>query len=85
MAQPIFISYRRHDSSFFAAQLKDRLEQAFPGDVFLDVSGIEVGADLVQTLRAAVQSAKVVLVVAAGSASPLISSPKRWPPPCVPA
>jgi hypothetical protein len=63
MSQPIFISYRRHDSSFFAAQLKGRLEQAFPGDVFLDVSGIEGGADFVHTLRSAVQSAKVVLVV----------------------
>lgn len=63
MAQPIFISYRRHDSSFFAARLKDRLEQAFPGDVFLDVSGIGGGADFVQTLRSAAGASKVVLVV----------------------
>ena len=62
-ARPIFISYRRHDSAFFAAQLKGRLEQAFPGDVFLDVSGIEGGADFVQTLREAVLGARVVLVV----------------------
>jgi hypothetical protein len=63
MPQPIFISYRRHDSSFFAARLKDRLEQVFPGDVFLDVSGIEGGADFVQTLRSAVGASKAVLVV----------------------
>jgi hypothetical protein len=57
----IFISYRRQDTSFFAARLRDRLEQSFPGQVFLDVSGIEAGADFLDRLKSAVLSSKVVI------------------------
>jgi hypothetical protein len=57
----IFISYRRQDTSFFAARLRDRLEQAFPGQVFLDVAGVEAGADFLDRLRSAVLSSKVVI------------------------
>lgn len=63
MRKDIFISYRRHDSSFFAAKLRDRLEQTFPDQVFLDVSGIEVGEDFVEQLKAAVASSKVLIAV----------------------
>jgi hypothetical protein len=63
MAHSIFISYRRQDSSFFAAKLKDRLEQTFPGEVFLDVSGINAGEDFAKALASAVRASKVVLVV----------------------
>jgi hypothetical protein len=34
----IFISYRRRDAAF-AARLRDRLELAFPKEVFLEVYG----------------------------------------------
>lgn len=63
MATDIFISYRRHDSSFFAAKLRDRLEQTFPGQVFLDISDIDAGDDFVERLRSAVLSAKAVVAV----------------------
>ena len=63
MTKDIFISYRRHDSSFFAAKLRDRLEQTFPDQVFLDVSGIDAGDDFVEGLRSAVLSAKAVVAV----------------------
>jgi hypothetical protein len=63
MTKDIFISYRRHDSSFFAAKLRDRLEQTFPGQVFLDVSGIDAGDDFVETLKSAVSSSKAVVAV----------------------
>jgi TIR domain len=63
MAHTIFISYRRQDSSFFAAKLKDRLEQVFPGEVFLDISGIDAGEDFVKILKSAVNASKAVLVV----------------------
>lgn len=36
MTKDIFISYRWHGSASFAAKLRGRLEQAFPGQVFLD-------------------------------------------------
>lgn len=63
MASDIFISYRRHDASFFAARLRERIEQTFPGQVFLDVAGIEAGEDFDAKLRQVVASAKVVLAV----------------------
>ena len=63
MAKDIFISYRRHDSSFFAARLRERLEGLFPGQVFLDVSGIDAGDDFVDWLKAAVSSSKAVIAV----------------------
>ena len=40
MTKDIFISYRRHDSSFVAAKLRDRLEQTFPDHVFQNDHGI---------------------------------------------
>ena len=63
MTKDIFISYRRHDSSFFAAKLRDRLEQTFPDQVFLDVSGIEVGDDFVEKLKGAVSSSRALIAV----------------------
>src|SRR5215207_404523 len=63
MAKDIFISYRRHDSAFFAAKLRDRLEQAFPGQVFLDISGIDAGEDFVEKLKSAVAASKALVAV----------------------
>ena len=39
----IFVCYRREDSSGHAGRLYDRLNQRFPGRVFMDVAGIDVG------------------------------------------
>jgi len=63
MTKDIFISYRRHDSAFFAAKLRDRLEQAFPGQVFLDVSGIDAGDDFAEKLKSAVAASKALVAV----------------------
>jgi len=63
MTKDIFISYRRQDSAFFAARLRDRLEQSFPGQVFLDVSGIDAGDDFVDKLKSAVAVSKALVAV----------------------
>ncbi len=43
----IFISYRRDDSAGYARLIYDRLNARFPQRVFMDVTGIEAGADFV--------------------------------------
>ena len=58
----VFISYRRTDS-FFASKLKDRLETAFPGKVFIDVAGIEPGSDFVKRLDTVLESCSVLVAV----------------------
>jgi len=63
MTKDIFITYRRADSSSFAARLRDRLEQTFPDQVFLDVSGIDAGEDFIDRLGSAVLASKVVVAV----------------------
>jgi hypothetical protein len=39
----IFVCYRRDDSAGHAGRLYDRLNERFPGRVFMDVTGIGVG------------------------------------------
>jgi TIR domain-containing protein/PASTA domain-containing protein len=59
----IFISYRR-DSGGHAGRLFDRLREHFGRDrVFLDVAGINVGSDFVETIDKAVGSCDVLLAV----------------------
>jgi len=41
----VFISYRREDTAGYAISLNKRLEAAFPGRVFIDVSAIRPGTD----------------------------------------
>jgi TIR domain/PASTA domain len=60
----IFISYRREDTGGHAGRLFDRLRERFGRDrVFLDVAGINVGVDFVETLDKAVGSCDVLLAV----------------------
>ena len=40
MAGKIFLCYRREDSAGHAGRIYDRLNQRFPGRVFMDVAGI---------------------------------------------
>jgi hypothetical protein len=42
--QWIFLCYRRHDSSAYAARIFHALEARFPAQVFQDVERIEIGA-----------------------------------------
>ncbi len=60
----IFISYRRDDASGYAGRLYDRLVAQFGANrVFMDVEGIELGADFVTAIEKAVGSCRVLIVV----------------------
>jgi TIR domain len=60
----IFVSYRRQDSPYVAAVLKDRLERRFGGDsVFFDIDNIPVGADFRKHIEAAVGQCVAMLVL----------------------
>lgn len=59
----IFISYRRADAGAVAGRLRDRLEELFPGHVFLDVDDIAPGQDFVAAIEGNLASAAALLVV----------------------
>ncbi len=60
----IFISYRRDDSAGYAGRLYDRLAGHYGAErVFMDVEGIEPGADFVEAIEAAVSSCRVLIVI----------------------
>ena len=62
----IFVSYRRQDSPYVAAVLKDRLERQFgEHSVFLDIDNIPIGADFREHIDLAVQQCDVMLVLIA--------------------
>ena len=66
MAQPkVFISYRRSDSQAQTGRLYDRLNRAYPGMFFRDVSEIGVGVDFVSHVERAV-GASVALIAVIG-------------------
>lgn len=68
MANSVFISYRRSDSQHAAFAIADRVRWAFGQDeVFLDRGSIEGGDDWSESIRSALVSAKVVLVVMGAS------------------
>ena len=63
-AQPkVFISYRRNDSLAATGRLYDRLNTAYPGMFFRDVSGIGVGVDFVKEIERAVASSVALIAV----------------------
>jgi hypothetical protein len=60
----IFISYRREDGAGCAGRLYDRLAAHFGDDcVFMDVEGIEPGADLFEANERAVGSCDALIVI----------------------
>ena len=64
MERCIFISYRRDDDPSFAGRLSDRLKSAFtPDHVFMDVDGIEPGADFVDVLKERLDSCAALLAI----------------------
>jgi hypothetical protein len=66
VAQPkVFISYRRTDSQAQTGRLYDRLNRAYPGMFFRDVSEIGVGVDFVAHVERAV-GASVALIAVIG-------------------
>ena len=68
MATNVFISYRRDDTGDLAGRLADRLSRS-PGigKVFIDVAGIEPGADFVELIENALAESEVCLVVIGAS------------------
>ena len=63
-AQPkVFISYRRSDSLAATGRLYDRLNTAYPGMFFRDVSGIGVGVDFAKEIERAVASSVALIAV----------------------
>jgi hypothetical protein len=64
VAQPkVFISYRRSDSQAQTGRLYDRLNLAFPGMFFRDVSEIGVGVDFVSQVERAIDGSVALLAV----------------------
>jgi hypothetical protein len=60
----IFISYRRGDSAYMAAQLFDQLTDRFGKvQIFKDVESIQLGDDFVEVIAAAVGSCDVLLAL----------------------
>jgi tetratricopeptide (TPR) repeat protein len=62
--RPIFISYRRDDTSGYAGRLHDDLSDLFgPQGVFRDVVRIDPGKDFLQVIGDALESCAVMVVV----------------------
>ena len=59
----VFISYRRSDSLAATGRLYDRLNTAYPGMFFRDVSGIGVGVDFTKEIERAVSSSVALIAV----------------------
>lgn len=64
MNHGVFLSYRRADTAGHAGRICDDLERHFGSPlVFRDIDSISVGSDFVKALEAAVQSARVAIVL----------------------
>lgn len=59
----IFINYRRDDSSAHAGRIFDRLDDLYPGAVFMDVSGLGPGVNFVHAIRQKLASCQLFVVV----------------------
>src|SRR6266446_486342 len=60
----VFISYRREDAAGFSHAIYDRLVENLSKDrVFMDVLGIEPGADFVEKLESAVRQCDVLIAL----------------------
>ncbi|MFT3817398.1 MAG: toll/interleukin-1 receptor domain-containing protein [Rubrivivax sp.] len=60
----VFISYRRQDSDAFADAISDEFERRLGSEnVFLDVKGIDLGADFSVAIRERIRRVSVVLVL----------------------
>lgn len=64
MPQGLFISYRRSDSSAFAARLYEALKAAFPlKKIFFDIDAPAAGSKLKQKIERELESSQVVIVI----------------------
>jgi hypothetical protein len=62
-AGKIFVCYRREDSAGHAGRLYDRLNQRFPGRVFMDVTGIGVGTRWAEVIDQTLGSCEVAVIL----------------------
>ncbi|HVT60744.1 MAG TPA: toll/interleukin-1 receptor domain-containing protein [Thermoanaerobaculia bacterium] len=62
-AGKIFVCYRREDSAGHAGRLYDRLNQRFPGRVFMDVAGIGVGTRWAEVVEQTLGSCEVAVIL----------------------
>lgn len=62
-AGKVFLSYRRDDTAGHAGRLFDRLNAHFPNRIFMDVVGLEPGADFVDEIDRAVGSCEVLIAL----------------------
>jgi hypothetical protein len=82
----VFISYRRDDAAGFAHAIHDRLVENLPKEqVFMDVVGIDPGADFVDKLKSTVDQCSVMLALIGkrwlgdnGGGRPRIHEPDDW-------
>lgn len=59
----IFVCYRREDSAGHAGRLYDRLNQRFPGRVFMDVAGIDLGTRWAEVIEQTLGSCEVAVIL----------------------
>ena len=59
----IFISYRREDASAHAGRIFDRLDDRYPGAVFMDVAGLGPGVHFVRAIEQKLASCHLFIVV----------------------
>lgn len=59
----IFVCYRREDSAGHAGRLYDRLNQRFPGRVFMDVAGIDVGTRWAEVIEQTLGACEVAIIL----------------------
>jgi hypothetical protein len=62
-ARNIFICYRRDDSAGDAGRLFDRLNERFPGRVFMDVAGISLATRWAEAIEKSLRDCAVVIVI----------------------
>ena len=82
----VFISYRRDDAAGFAHAIHDRLVENLPKEqVFMDVVGIDPGADFVDKLKSTVDQCSVMVALIGkrwlgenGEGKPRIQEPNDW-------
>jgi hypothetical protein len=58
----VFINYRRDDSGY-AGRIYDRLHARFPGQVIMDVAGIQPGVDFNKAIRKAVRTCDAFVAI----------------------
>ncbi|HVR95801.1 MAG TPA: toll/interleukin-1 receptor domain-containing protein, partial [Thermoanaerobaculia bacterium] len=63
MAGKIFLCYRREDSAGHAGRIYDRLNQRFPGRVFMDVAGIGIGSRWAEVIEQTLGSCEAAVIL----------------------